>query len=128
MSDIRLQRMAKVLVHYSLGIKKGDRLGIMTGPNATPLVREVVREAVTAGAYPEIFVELPGVREILLDAQKMYFLTKRWVELCISRSVLAFPKPVVSINQPCIGIWYVICVLEVKFALMENYSLKMENL
>jgi aminopeptidase len=67
MSDIRLQGMAKVLVHYSLGIKKGDRLGIMTGPNATPLVREVVREAVIAGAYPETFVELPGVREILLN-------------------------------------------------------------
>jgi aminopeptidase len=67
MSDNRLQGMAKVLVHYSLGIKKGDRLGIMTGPNATPLVREVVREAVIAGAYPETFVELPGVREILLN-------------------------------------------------------------
>ncbi len=66
MTDIRLQRMAKVLVHYSLGIKKGDRLGIMTGPNATPLVREVVREAVGEGAYPETFVELPGVREIIL--------------------------------------------------------------
>ena len=67
MTDIRLQRMAKVLVHYSLGIKKGDRLGIMTGPNATPLVGEVVREAIAAGAYPETFVELSGVREILLN-------------------------------------------------------------
>ena len=38
----------------------------MTGPNATPLVREVVREAIGAGAYPETFVELPGVREIIL--------------------------------------------------------------
>ena len=66
MTDMRLQRMAKVLVHYSLGIKKGDRLGIMTGPNATSLVREVVREAIGAGAYPETFVELPGVREIIL--------------------------------------------------------------
>ncbi len=28
MADIRLQRMAQLLVHYSLGIKKGDRLGI----------------------------------------------------------------------------------------------------
>jgi len=66
MSDVRLQRMAKVLVHYSLGIKKGDRLGIMTGPNAAPLVREVVHEAIKAGAYPETFVELSGVREIIL--------------------------------------------------------------
>jgi aminopeptidase len=66
MSDIRLQHMAQVLVHYSLSVKKGDRLGIMTGPNAAPLVREVVREAVSVGAYPETFVELPGVREIVL--------------------------------------------------------------
>jgi hypothetical protein len=32
MADIRLHRMAQVLVRYSLGIKKGDRLGIVTGP------------------------------------------------------------------------------------------------
>src|SRR5437879_3247011 len=66
MADIRLQRMAQVLVHYSLNIKKGDRLAIMTGPQAAPLVREVVREAVRAGAFPETFVSLPGVQEILL--------------------------------------------------------------
>jgi aminopeptidase len=66
MADIRLQRMARVLVHYSLNIKKGDRLAIMTGPQAAPLVREVVREALHAGAFPETFVILPGVQEILL--------------------------------------------------------------
>ncbi len=66
MSDIRIQRMAQVLVQYSLGLKKGDRFAIQTGPNAAPLVREVVREAIRAGAYPETFVGLPGVREIML--------------------------------------------------------------
>jgi aminopeptidase len=66
MADIRLQRMARVLVHYSLGVKKGDRLAIVTGPQAAPLVREVVREAVRAGGYPETFVGLPGVQEIIL--------------------------------------------------------------
>lgn len=66
MADIRLQRMARVLVHYSLGIKKGDRLAIMAGPQATPLIKEVVREAIRAGAHPETFVSLPGVQEILL--------------------------------------------------------------
>jgi aminopeptidase len=65
MADIRLQRMAQLLVHYSLGIKKGDRLGIRTGPVATPLVREVVREALHAGAYPETFIALPGIAEII---------------------------------------------------------------
>ncbi len=64
--DIRLQRMADVLVNYSLGLKKGDRLAINTGPAATPLIREIVRAAVRAGGYPEVFVELPGVQEIML--------------------------------------------------------------
>jgi len=66
MSDIRLQRLAQVLVQYSLGIKKGDRLAIQTGAIAAPLVREVVREALRAGAHPETFVSIPGVREIML--------------------------------------------------------------
>lgn len=66
MADIRLQRMAHVLVRYSMGVKKGDRLAIQTEPSAAPLVREVVREAIRAGAYPETFIGIPGVREILL--------------------------------------------------------------
>lgn len=66
MSDIRLQRMARVLVNYSLGLKKGDRLAIQTTPAAAPLVREVVREAIHAGAHPETFIGVPGVREIVL--------------------------------------------------------------
>ena len=66
MADIRLQRMAQVLVRYSMGVKKGDRLAIQTESNAAPLVREVVREAIRAGAYPETFISIPGVREILL--------------------------------------------------------------
>ena len=65
-TDIRLQRMAQVLVRYSLGVKKGDRLAIITGPSATPLVREVIREALHAGAYPQAIGDLPGVQEILL--------------------------------------------------------------
>src|SRR5712692_5383183 len=66
MSDIRLQRMAQVLVRYSLAIKKGDRLAIRTSPLATPLLQEVVREAIHAGAYPEIVILLPGIQEIFL--------------------------------------------------------------
>jgi aminopeptidase len=65
MADIRLQRMAQVLVRYSLDIKKGDRFAIIANPVAAPLIREVVREAVRAGAYPETFVGIPGVQEII---------------------------------------------------------------
>ncbi|HEX4206060.1 MAG TPA: aminopeptidase [Ktedonobacteraceae bacterium] len=66
MADIRLQRMAHVLVNYSLGVKKGDRMAIMAGPAAAPLIREAYREALRAGAYPETFISMPGTGEILL--------------------------------------------------------------
>jgi aminopeptidase len=66
MADTRLQRLAQVLVRYSLGIKNGDRFAIYTGPTATPLVQELVRESLRAGGLPEIFIDLPGVREIVL--------------------------------------------------------------
>jgi aminopeptidase len=66
MSDIRLQRMAQVLVRYSLALKREERLAILTSPSATLLVHEVLREAIRAGAYPETFVALPGVQEVIL--------------------------------------------------------------
>ena len=67
MSDIRLQRLAQVLVRYSLGVKKGDRLAILSSPDSAPLIQEVVREAIRAGAYPETFIRISGVQEIILQ-------------------------------------------------------------
>ncbi len=66
MSDIRLQRMAHTLVHYSLELREGDRLAIEARPAAAPLIYEVVREALRVGAYPEAFVYFPGMRELKL--------------------------------------------------------------
>lgn len=76
MTDLRLQRMAQVLLHYSLDIKPQDRLGIRAEPIAIPLIREIVREALRAGAFPEIFLEVPDFKRLLLqegsDAQLAY--------------------------------------------------------
>lgn len=65
MNDIRLQRMAKVLVNYSIGVKKGERLAIRAPSVAAPIIREIYREALRAGALPETFLSLPGLAEIL---------------------------------------------------------------
>lgn len=65
MTDLRLQRMAKVLVNYSIGVHKGERVAIRTSAIAAPLVREIYREAIRAGALPEVFISLPGLDEIL---------------------------------------------------------------
>ncbi len=66
MNDPRLKKMAQLLTTHSLDLKKGDLLVIRTTPLATPLVLELVREALRAGAYPYLRVELEGAQEVFL--------------------------------------------------------------
>jgi aminopeptidase len=72
MADIRHQKLAKVLVYYSLRLKPGDKF-IISGPDfAAPLIREVYREAVRAGANTETYITIDGLEEILLREGKVY--------------------------------------------------------
>ncbi len=64
MSDLYVQRMARVLVRYCVGARKGDRLAISAQPVAQELLLEIYREALRAGAHPELFLTLPGLSEI----------------------------------------------------------------
>ena len=76
MADKRLQKLAQVLVHYSLKIQQGDRLLIDSTDLAAPLIREVYREAVRAGAHIKTAIALEGLQAIALsegnDEQLMY--------------------------------------------------------
>ncbi len=65
MPDTRLQSMAKVLVHYSIGVKPGERMAIISPATGAPLITEIYREAIRAGALPETFISIPGLAEIL---------------------------------------------------------------
>ena len=67
MIDIRVQRLAKLLAHYSLDLWKGDRLSIQTQPLGAPLVLELMREALRAGAHPDYDIALPGAMEIMFQ-------------------------------------------------------------
>lgn len=66
MVDSRITRFAKVLVHYSLRIKKGDFLIIDCSTLGEPLAKEVYREAVLAGANPMVTTVVDGLAEIML--------------------------------------------------------------
>jgi aminopeptidase len=66
MIDPRVQRLANVLVTYSLQMRRGQRLAILATPLALPLASEVYRIALLHNAYPEVFLEAPEVQEILL--------------------------------------------------------------
>ena len=61
------EKYAELLVHYSLYLKKGERLLISSTYLAEPLVREVYREALRAGAHPETWITLNGIGRVLYD-------------------------------------------------------------
>jgi aminopeptidase len=73
MSDPRVVNLARILVHYSAGVRPGDRVAIMGTPLAAPLITEVYREILVAGGHPYPVVGLEGLGEILFktgsDAQ-----------------------------------------------------------
>jgi aminopeptidase len=73
MTDPRHRKLAHALIDYALGIRPDDRLLIVSGPLAAPLLREVYREALRAGAYPEVRIEIEELAALALregnDAQ-----------------------------------------------------------
>jgi len=62
--DPRHQKLAKVLVNYSTKVKPGEKVLIRAGAIAAPLVLEVVREAMRAGAHTTTRIGLEGLPEI----------------------------------------------------------------
>ncbi len=71
--DIRLARMARLLVEYSVDVQPGDRVAIMSSPPAADLVREVYARVLERGGQPLVYLRLPGLDEIFFrtanDAQ-----------------------------------------------------------
>jgi len=66
MKDIRIEKLAKLLVNYSLDIQKGEKLLIMTSNASFPLIKEVYKEAILKGAFPDVRIQSNELKEILL--------------------------------------------------------------
>jgi aminopeptidase len=64
MGDPRLDKLAQVLVHYSLKIRPRDLFRISGPALATPLLRAVFEEALAAGAYPYVRLAGEGLEEV----------------------------------------------------------------
>ncbi len=60
MTDPRVEKLAQTLVEYSAAIKPGDKVSLTGDVSGLPLIREVYKRAVLAGAY------------IVLDIQDNY--------------------------------------------------------
>jgi aminopeptidase len=60
-------KYAELLVHHSLSLKKNDKLLIMSSYLAEELLKEVYREALETGAYPELLISINGTEKIFYD-------------------------------------------------------------
>lgn len=68
MSDLRVEKMARILVDYSTAIRPGDRVMIEATTAAEPLVREVYRRVLERGGNPHLLLSLPDQEEIFFQA------------------------------------------------------------
>jgi aminopeptidase len=67
--DSRIQKMAQVLVQYSVAVKPGDRVLFRgTSPLAQPLMQALTEEALKAGGMVSNYVHMSREEETLLNA------------------------------------------------------------
>lgn len=64
MMDIRLEKLATILVRYSLELKKNDVFRISGSHLAAPLIQEIYKQAVMIGAHPFTHIGIDGLAEI----------------------------------------------------------------
>lgn len=60
MVDPRIKRMAEILVNYSVNIKKGDKVALNFGVEASPLALECYKLILKKGAFPVAHASVPG--------------------------------------------------------------------
>jgi len=67
MKDIRLNKLAKLLVNYSAEVKKGDFVLVSCEDVAEPWMIEVVKEAIKAGGHVETILESAELKNVMLN-------------------------------------------------------------
>ncbi|MGB2951943.1 MAG: aminopeptidase [Gaiellaceae bacterium] len=67
MTDPRVERLAELVVGYSLELREGQIVRIDGAPVATPLIVELHRAALRRGAHPYTHVEIEGLAELLIE-------------------------------------------------------------
>ena len=60
MADIRVEKLADLLVNYSVAVKPGDKVVIQGETSGEPLIKAVFAKVLQAGGYPFVMPTLPG--------------------------------------------------------------------
>lgn len=70
MNDIRVHKLAKILVEYCTEVRAGDYVVVLGELVTLPLLRAVAEEVLKAGANPEILARDPVAQELRLRLAK----------------------------------------------------------
>ncbi|MCL2615813.1 MAG: aminopeptidase [Dehalococcoidia bacterium] len=65
MADIRLEKLADLLVNYSVAVKPGDRVAIQGEVVATPLINAVYKSVLQSGGHPIVMPRSTDTLEML---------------------------------------------------------------
>ncbi len=64
MKDFRVEKLAEMMVQYSVNIQPGQKVGIRGGAVAQPLLLEIYKQVLLAGGFPYMMTSLSGTQEI----------------------------------------------------------------
>ncbi|HVP06343.1 MAG TPA: aminopeptidase [Candidatus Acidoferrum sp.] len=91
--DPRVAKLAQVLLHYSIKLKKGQLFKIQGEVVALPLMKAAFEEAVKIGAYPYLLIRVPDNEEVFYkyasDEQLAYISPLAKVEMDKMDALLA---------------------------------------
>ncbi|MCL2149884.1 MAG: aminopeptidase [Dehalococcoidia bacterium] len=65
MADIRIEKLAELLVGYSVGVKPGDKVAIVAPAIAAPLTRAIYAKVLQAGGFPWVMASSADTMELL---------------------------------------------------------------
>jgi aminopeptidase len=64
MADIRIEKLADLLVNYSVAVKKDDKVSIQGDTNAEPLLKAIYAKVLQAGGHPFFLLSPSGISDI----------------------------------------------------------------
>ena len=67
MRDGRLEKLARVLVDYSVEAREGEQVVVSGETGAEPLIKAVYARLLQVGAMPVVQVQLPGMQELFFE-------------------------------------------------------------
>ncbi len=65
MADLRVEKLARTLVDYSVAVRTGDRVLINGCALAEPLLKAIYVRVLQAGGHPLIIASIPGIEELV---------------------------------------------------------------